>query len=318
MAVADHREIVLKAESVRVQFGPLRAVDDVSLELRSGDLLGLIGPNGAGKTTLLRALSGLQTLTRGIVTILSERLRPDNPDVLRRIGFTADTPSVYEEMTVRTFLRFIARGYDIDGPDADERCDYWLERVWLKEKANARIKQLSRGMRQRIGIARTLLPNPALVILDEPAAGLDPGGRVQFRNLLGELRAQGKCLIVSSHILADMNEYCTHVAIMHAGKIVKMGTVGQIAHEVSADRCRYTMSFSRHVPMINDRLVSIPEIANLQVNHDGVTFEYPADPGKAAELLRELIRMELPIASFAPMRSGLEEAYLRQGLGEVD
>ena len=166
---------LLETESVRVQFGKFVAVQDVSLSLATGHLLGLIGPNGAGKTTLLRAIAGLQPTASGRVRVLGEDLTPGAP-VMAAVGFTPDTPPLYEEMTVRTFLRFVAKGYGLGAADVDARIGYWLERVWLAEKADQKIKGLSRGMRQRVGIARTLLPNPAVVLLDEPAAGLDPAG----------------------------------------------------------------------------------------------------------------------------------------------
>src|SRR5262249_20965586 len=162
----------------------------------------------------LRALAGIQPLTRGVVRILGEVMTPSTQHLLAHIGFTPDTPPVYEDLSVRDYLRFIAKGYEILGGEADERIDFWLEEVSLSEKAAVRVKALSRGMRPRLGIARTLLPNPSLVLLDEPSAGLDPAGRVQFRNLLINLREQGKAIVVSSHILLDMGEYCTHIAIM--------------------------------------------------------------------------------------------------------
>src|SRR5580704_13531032 len=206
-------EAILTVHQLRVRFDTLLAVRDVSFSLRGGELLGLIGPNGAGKTTLLRAIAGLQRVTGGHSEVLGSPIAPGNSDALRQLGFTPDTPSFYEEMTVARFLHFIARGYGLSPSEAEERIDFWLEKVWLSEKKDQKIKGLSRGMRQRIGIARTLLPNPAVVLLDEPAAGLDPSGRVQFRQLLIDLRQQGKAMIVSSHILADLDEYCTHVGI---------------------------------------------------------------------------------------------------------
>src|SRR5213075_3172449 len=168
-------------------------------------------------------------LTRGVVRVLGEIMTPSAEHLLSHIGFTPDTPALYEDLTVRDYLRFIAKGYELLGREADERIDFWLEKVWLTEKAGVKVKALSRGMRQRVGIARTLLPNPSLVLLDEPSAGLDPAGRVQFRRLLCELRDQGKALIVSSHILSDMEEYCTHIAIMGRGTLLRVGTVSEIA-----------------------------------------------------------------------------------------
>src|SRR3954470_3953792 len=248
---------LLTAENLRVQFDTLRAVDDVSLTLNGGDLLGLIGPNGAGKTTLLRAIAGIQPLARGFAKLLGETIQPGAGPVLSQLGFTPDTPPVYEELTVRKFLRFIAMGYDLTESETNERIDFWLEKVWLTEKADQKIKQLSRGMRQRVGIARTLLPNPAVILLDEPAAGLDPAGRVQFRQLLCNLRDQGKAIVVSSHILSDMEEYCTHIGIMSGGSMVQYGTVSEVAAHTDGSRCRYTVRLAEPVASLADLIGSI-------------------------------------------------------------
>ena len=319
-------EVVLSADAVRVRFDKFVAVDDVSLDLRGGNLLGLIGPNGAGKTTLLRALAGIQPLDRGVVRVFGEPLTPTARHLLGHIGFTPDTPGVYEELSVRDFLRFIAKGYELTPRDADERIDFWLEKVWLTEKRDVKIKQLSRGMRQRIGIARTLLPNPSLVLLDEPSAGLDPAGRVQFRQLLVSLRDQGKALIVSSHILLDMADYCTHIGIMSKGSLVRLGTVAEVAGSASAadgtngdsTRCRYTIALAHPVAGVERTLEAMEGIAHLSVDGDRIILEYAASRDAAAQLLARLIEQRIPIAAFSPNAPGLEEAYLRTEIAQVD
>jgi ABC-2 type transport system ATP-binding protein len=308
---------LLHLQSVSVWFGDLAAVDNVSLALGSGSLLGLIGPNGAGKTTLLRAICGQQALTRGRVSIMGEHLRP-GAEVIRHVGWTPDTPPLYEELTVRQFLRFIAKAYDLDAPETDERIDFWLEKVWLSEKAEQKIKQLSRGMRQRLGIARTLLPNPAVILLDEPAAGLDPAGRVQFRQLLCNLRDRGKALIVSSHILADMSEYCTHIGIMAQGRLVQCGTVAEVAAGADGRRCRYTIVLSRPVPKVEAALGKLNDVSGVQVENERITLEYSSAREDATVLLAELVAQRLPVAAFTANAPGLEEAYLRTGIRQVD
>jgi ABC-2 type transport system ATP-binding protein len=315
---------VLAAEAVRVRFGTVDAVRDVSLTLRGGDLLGLIGPNGAGKTTLLRAFAGIQPLARGVVRVLGEPLGSSgsggggNGEARRHIGFTPDTPAVYEELTVREFLRFVAKGYEIARSDADERIEFWLEKVWLSEKRDVKIKALSRGMRQRIGIARTMLPNPSLVLLDEPSAGLDPAGRVQFRQLLVSLREQGKALIVSSHILLDMGEYCTHIGIMSKGQLVRHGTVSEIANHGDASRCRYTITLAHPVAGVERALEQIEEVTDVAADGTRIVLEYPSARDDAAALLAALVQMKIPVAAFAPNAPGLEEAYLRTEVAQVD
>jgi ABC-2 type transport system ATP-binding protein len=283
----------------------------VSLVLHGGQLLGLIGPNGAGKTTLLRAIVGLQPLTHGVVRILGEPLVPEADELRQHIGFTPDTPAVYEDLTVRTYLRAVARGYGLKEVEADERIDFWLEKVWLTEKATSKIKGLSRGMRQRIGIARTLLPNPSLIVLDEPAAGLDPAGRVQFRELLCMLREQGKALIVSSHILADMDEYCTHIAIMGGGRLLRFGTVAEVAEHHVNGRRKYAMTVAGPASQVVAVLTGIDALDEVQVDGDRVTFRYPGEPARAAELLARLVKDGLPVASFTSDAPRLEEAYLK-------
>jgi ABC-2 type transport system ATP-binding protein len=300
---------------LRVRFGALLAVRDVSLSLVGGTLLGLIGPNGAGKTTLLRTIAGLQPPTRGTIDVLGERLSPDS---LHQIGFTPDVPPLYDELTVRQFLRFIGKGYDLPASEIRERTDFWLEKVWLSDKGDQRIGNLSRGMKQRVGIARTLLPNPALVLLDEPAAGLDPAGRVQFRQLLADLRDQGKTILISSHILADMDEYCTHIAIMTHGQVQQFGTVAQITGGHDAHRRRYQITLAHPVADLAQALAGLEGASAITVERDRATFELDAAPDDAAAALAWLVARKLPIASFAPVAANLEEAYLRAGIQQVD
>jgi ABC-2 type transport system ATP-binding protein len=312
------RDLLVSVERARVQFGSLVAVRDLSLDLYQGDLVGLIGPNGAGKTTLLRAMAGLQPLTAGRVQVMSESVVPGAIRALGQIGFTPDNPPAYDDLSVRKFLRFIGKAYGMGGADLDEKIDFWLDQVWLKEKADQKIKALSRGMRQRIGIARTLLPNPTVVLLDEPAAGLDPAGRVQFRRLLCSLRDQGKTLIVSSHILADMNEYCTHIGIMAKGSLVQYGTVSEIAGAGNGDRCRYTVLLARPTAGLPDILNAITGVEGVQVDREQVLLEFSGDRERAAGLLAELVRQGVPVAGFTANAPDLEEAYLRTGIRQVD
>jgi ABC-2 type transport system ATP-binding protein len=310
---------VLYLESVRVEFGALTAVRDVSFSLRAGDLLGLIGPNGAGKTTLLRAIAGLQPMAAGRVRVVGLEMGPGEADALRQVGFTPDTPPFYDALTVRDYLRFIGKGYELSPAEVEERIDFWLEKVWLSEKGGHKVKALSRGMRQRVGIARTLLPSPALVLLDEPAAGLDPAGRVQFRQLLCDLRDQGKALIVSSHILSDMTEYCTHIGIMRRGEMVRFGTVAQVAAaDEDVGRCRYTLTLAAPLAGLEELLSGLTDVTDVRVERDRASFECASGREAAAGLLAELVSRRVPVASFAPHAPGLEEAYLRAGMGQVD
>jgi ABC-2 type transport system ATP-binding protein len=310
---------LISARNVHVRFDKLLAVNNVSFDLRGGELLGLIGPNGAGKTTLLRSLAALQPIHFGSIRVLDEELNPTARDALNHIGFTSDTPPLYDNLTVRDYLRFIAMGYNLPRHEAEERIGFWLEKLWLSEKVSMKIKGLSRGMRQRIGIARALLSNPPVVLLDEPAAGLDPAGRVQFRQLLLNLREQSKAIIVSSHILSDLGEYCTHIGIMTAGKMMQFGTVQQVTEHANDGRCRYTLQLARPVAAIPELLGSIDGIRDAVIEDQRVVFSFSRQPDEAADLLAQLITQHrLPVASFAPNAMELEEAYLRAGISQVD
>lgn len=309
---------LLQVTDVLVRFGKFDAVAGVSLSLNAGDLLGLIGPNGAGKTTLLRAIAGLQPTTAGRVDIMGVRLDRWDGESMRHVGFTPDTPPVYEQLTVRQFLRFIASGYGIDRAEADDRITFWLGKVWLTEKADAKIATLSRGMRQRIGIARTLLPNPHVILLDEPAAGLDPAGRVQFRELLVDLRRQAKVLIVSSHILADMGEYCSHIGIVSHGKLLRFGTVREVVQLGDELRTTYRFKLATPVADLHRRLEQIGGIEEIQNADHTVTLRYDAGPEAAAKLLRALIAADLTVTQFGEVEASLERAYLETGVKQVD
>ena len=195
----------------------VRAVNDVSLSLRGWGSTGADRAERRGEDDAA-AVDGGDSAVKRTVRVLGHDLTTREEEAVRNLGFTPDTPVFYESLTVRQFLQFIAMGYGLSDAEAGERIAFWIEKVWLTEKANQKIRSLSRGMRQRVGLARTLLPNPAVVLLDEPAAGLDPAGRVQFRQLMSDLREQGKAIVISSHILADMEEYCTHIGVMRKGR----------------------------------------------------------------------------------------------------
>ncbi len=310
--------VLLELDRVSVTFGRFTAVREASFSLRAGSLLGLIGPNGAGKTTLLRAIASLQNITSGVIKVLGEPIRPGDENAARMIGFTPDVPPCYDALTVKQFLNFIAAGYGLAHESTGSSVDFWLEKVWLTDKKDQKVRGLSRGMKQRLGIARTLLPNPQIILLDEPAAGLDPAGRVQFRKLLTDLRDQGKTLIVSSHILSDMQEYCTHVGIMSHGTMMKFGTVREISAGIDDGRCRYTLDLAQPVAGLKETLAQLAGVSRVEVDRLRVTLEYSSDRAGATELLKSLVALDIPLCGFAANAAGLEEAYLRANIKQVD
>jgi ABC-2 type transport system ATP-binding protein len=311
-------EALLSLRNIRVQYGRFLAVDDLSFDLHAGELLGLIGPNGAGKTTTLRAAAGLQPLSTGSVRVLGHDAFREATLIGHWLGLMPDTPALYDTLTVDQYLEFIARCYDLSPALGRERIDHWVEQLWLTEKRLARIGSLSRGMKQRLTVARTLLPNPHVVLMDEPAAGLDPAGRVQLRRLMAGLRDQGKALVVSSHILADLAEVCTHIAMMERGRLLKLGTVAEVAGAASRERCHYRIVLARRIGDLSPRLAGLDGISDVQIDGDLIRLEYDRDREAAARLLSRLLAAGLPVAEFRPLEPDLEQAYLRSGIGQVD
>jgi ABC-2 type transport system ATP-binding protein len=314
--IDDHPLLAMR--DVCVQYGRFLAVDGLTLTLHGGELLGLIGPNGAGKTTTLRAAAGLQPISTGSVHVLGWDVFRHPTIVGPHLGLTPDTPALYDALTVEAYLDFIGACYGLPRTTRAERIDHWLEAVWLEERRTSKVQTLSRGMRQRLAVARTLLSDPHVVLLDEPAAGLDPAGRIQFRELLASLRDQGKAIIVSSHILADLAEYCTHIAIMEHGRILRGGTVAEVANQAGHERCAYRVTLARATGDALRRLEGISGLTAMHVDGDRMTFEFDRDPAAAAALLEQLIRAGLPVAAFHAEEPDLEQAYLRSGIAQVD
>ena len=315
--------VLLTAHELRVEFGlagggkPLVAVRDVSFDLSAGQLLGLVGPNGAGKTTLLRVLAGLHAPTRGVAEIMGKPVLGEHEVVRHHVGFGPDSPPAYEDLTIAQFLSFIGSAYGLSSVTTGERIDFWLEQLWLTDKRHVLIKQLSRGMRQRVTLARTFLPRPHVVLLDEPLSGLDPAGRIQLRKVLGMLRTQGCAMIVSSHILADLEEVSTHIAIIEGGSILRFSTAESLYRNQDERRtyCLTTVDCGNDYARL---ITEMDGVSDLRRNDRTYTFVYHADEEAAARLLGELIRKQIPVLSFAEVRTSLEEVYLQAGLKQVD
>ncbi len=309
--------VLLEADDIRVEFGPVVAVQEASFQLGGGELLGLVGPNGAGKTTLLRVLSGLHAPTRGIAYVLGKPVLGEYEVVRHHIGFGHDSPPAYEELTIDQFLRFIGGAYGLRPGEAGERIDFWLEQLWLTEKRDVLVKNLSRGMRQRVTLARTFLPRPHVILLDEPLAGLDPAGRIQLRKVLSMLREQGCAMIVSSHILSDLEEISTHIAIIERGRIIRHAKADSLYDQPDRRRT-YRLTTLREEPTCARTIESIEGVSDLRRDRSIYTFEYHADEREAARLLRRLIEQGVPVVSFQRVKESLEEAYLKAGLKQVD
>src|SRR3954453_3791416 len=219
---------MIRISDLRVDYDNLCAVRDLSLEVGPGEVCGLIGPNGAGKTTTMRAMLGLLEPTYGEIEVMGVDVREHPEAVCRFAAFMPDFPPVYEDLQVWEFLDLFAASYGLNRSQRRHAVANYLELVGLTEKREAMVVELSRGMRQRLMLAKTMIPQPQVLLLDEPASGVDPQGRIDLKNILKQLSAEGKTILISSHILAEMNEFCTSVAIMEHGRLVVSGRIDEV------------------------------------------------------------------------------------------
>ena len=216
-------------------YGDLYALNRLNLTLNQGDVYGFIGPNGAGKTTTMRILATLLNPSWGEATVCGYSIYTGSKEIRRVIGYMPDFFGVYDDMKVIEYLEFFASAYRIKGPARRKICEEVLELVDLTYKRDALVTSLSRGMTQRLGLARTLLHDPQVLLLDEPASGLDPRARIEMRGLLKELRAMGKTILVSSHILPELADICNKIGIIEQGCLLVNGEVTEVMKQVRTD-----------------------------------------------------------------------------------
>src|SRR3982751_4613076 len=223
---------MIETRDLTKMYGDLYALNRLNLTLDQGDVYGFIGPNGAGKTTTMRILATLLNPTWGEATVCGYSIYNGAKDIRRIMGYMPDFFGVYDDMKVIEYLEFFAAAYRIKGPERRKKCDQVLDLVDLGYKRDALVTSLSRGMTQRLGLARVLLHEPQVLLLDEPASGLDPRARIEMRGLLKELRRMGKTILVSSHILPELADICNKIGIIERGKLLFDGDVQAAIRQV--------------------------------------------------------------------------------------
>jgi ABC-2 type transport system ATP-binding protein len=318
------------------RFGKVEAVEDLNLKVPAGSLFGLIGPNGAGKTTTLRMLAGLLEPTSGEIRINELAIRKYWREIQWQIGFMPDFFGVYDDLLVWEYLDFFARCYKLAPARRQKVIDELLELVDLSEKREAYVQTLSRGMRQRLCLAHTLVHDPQVLLLDEPASGLDPRARVEMRELLRELRNMGKTIVLSSHILTELAELCDMIAIVERGHLVINGPLSEIQRQVAQHRrlrIRILSDWTKAEAIIgqhpgvrqvypletHQRSGSIENgpVADEAIAIEEFEVEFSGDQAAAADLLESLVRGQVRVAAFSEVTTDLEEAFLHLTKGEV-
>ncbi len=307
---------MIRIKELRVDYDNVCAVDDLSLEVEPGEVCGLIGPNGAGKTTTMRALLGLIEPTYGEIEVMGVDMRESPEDVYRIMGFMPDLPPVYEDLLVWEFLDLFAASYGMPRTRRASEVDRFLEMVGLSEKRKSLVVELSRGMRQRLMLAKTLIPDPRVLLLDEPASGVDPQGRIDLKNILRRLAEENRTVLISSHIPTEMDEFCTSVAIMERGKLVVAGRIEEVNQRVMGDSI-----IAVEVLGDPERFMSIihesGHAGTVEKKNHAYEFRFQGNQEAASDLLTSLVQGGVRVASFERRRDNLEELFLKVGSKEL-
>ncbi len=311
---------IIETRGLTKQYGKLTAVEELALTVEEGAVFGFVGPNGAGKTTTMRILATLLRPTAGEAWVAGHSVLKERRDVRRAIGYMPDFFGVYGDMKVWEYLDFFAACYEIP---PETRCGLvgdLLELVDLFHRRDDYVDALSRGMKQRLCLARALAHDPQVLILDEPASGLDPRARVEIRELLRELQAMGKTIFVSSHILSEIEEICTHIGIIEAGHLVATGTLEEMRQHIQAQRV-VKVGLTGQVEEAQAWLAGQPDVARVEPvagNGEGdLQVTFAGDDDALARLLSELVGAGFPVVMFREETGDLEDVFMRLTKGIV-
>ncbi len=307
---------VLSVRNLCRNFGTLRAVDDLSFDVERGQIFGFIGPNGAGKTTTMRVLATLDLPDDGDAWVGGLSVLVEPRKVRNRVGFMSDHFEPYAGLDVIQYLDFFARAYGLTGKKRLQTVRSVASFCGLTGFRNRAASALSKGMGQRLHLAKTLLHDPQLLILDEPAAGLDPRARIEFRALLKELAATGKSILISSHILSELGETCDGVVVIERGKRVVAGQLEDIAKELKTHH-RMRMKVLDGGEGAERFLLTWPKIESVLRDDLSLHFDFTGDAQELAELLAQMIQKGHQVVEFREMEADLEEIFLQSTKGQL-
>lgn len=308
---------MLEIRDLEKSYGSVHALRGLSLRVESGSLFGLMGQNGAGKTTLLRIAAGLLAPDRGEVFADGVDLLRNPREARHLIGYVPDSFGAYENLTVLEYLEFFAAAYRYRGRNARVRCEDLLERVGMLDLADRDTGTLSRGMQQRLSIARALIHDPKYLFLDEPTSGLDPGSRFSVRELLGELCESGKTIVLSSHVLSEISEICTDIGILEQGRVKVTGEVSDILAKIEH-------SNPLKISVVNGEETAMgifrrnPCVRSVTFSNKTFSLEFEGGREEEAALLHDLIEAEIPVSGFMREPGNLESFFLKMTSGNEE
>jgi len=316
-------EFMIETRDLHKSFGAFHALRGISLEVPAGSIYGFVGPNGAGKTTTMRILTTLTRPTQGQAWIAGHSALADRRAVRRSIGYMPDEFGVYEDLRVWEYLDFFAACYDIPENERKRLVGDLLELVDLSHRREDMVDKLSKGMKQRLSLARTLAHDPQVLILDEPASGLDPRARVEIRELLGELANMGKTIFFSSHILADVEDICSHIGIVEAGELIMQGSMDDLKSQLMAHReiivtvmdgqsAEKALTVAKRLSQVAAAEVIAPKNGRARIRVD-----LAGNDGDLAALSQELFAGGIMILGFHEEEKDLEHMFMRVTRGLV-
>ena len=298
------------------RYGDLVAVDQLNLKIEPGEMFGFIGPNGAGKSTTIRFLATLLKPTAGEGIVNGKSVTRQPLEVRRSIGYMPDSFGVYDGMKVWEFLDFFAVAYQISRSRRKKVIGDVLDLLDLTGKRNAFVNGLSRGMKQRLCLAKTLVHDPPVLVLDEPASGLDPRARVEVKALLKELRKMGKTILISSHILTELADCCTSIGIIERGKLLMQGPIDDVYRRIRRNRI-VVIKFLENLEVGVSIIRKTPQTRDVEIEGNRVTVELAADESQVAALMERLVAEGVRMHSFAEKEPTLEDVFMMVTKGLV-
>jgi len=313
---------IITIQGLTKRYGQLTALDNLTLDVEEGAVVGFIGPNGAGKTTTMRILTTLLKPSSGQASVAGFSVTEQPQGVRGTIGYMPDFFGVYEDMKVWEYLDFFAACYNVQESIRAGMIGDLLDLVDLGHKRDAYVENLSRGMKQRLCLARTLTHDPRVLILDEPASGLDPRARIEMRELLRELKNMGKTIFFSSHILSEVADVCTHIAILEAGRLVAYGNMAEMKKQLRPHRV-FNVRVLGEVESIQEALLKADKVMGVVSDQETnqasptIRFDFSGDDHEASQLLVALVQRGIPIISFAEVSDDLEDVFMHVTRGIV-
>ena len=301
---------MLEIRDLRKKYGNFQALDGLNMTIGKGELFGFVGPNGAGKTTTIKIMTGLLEADEGQVLIDGVNVTGGLSQLKLKIGYVPDFFGVYDNLKVSEYMEFFASCYGINGLKARTRYMTLLEQVGLEDKVNFYVDGLSRGMKQRLCLARALIHDPSLLVMDEPTSGLDPRTRFEFKEILKELREQGKTILISSHVLSELSELCTDIGIIDQGKMVLSGSMEAILRRVNTSN-PLIISILGSKEKALTILKSQPCVQTISVKEGNIMVQFVGDEEDEAVLLQQLVDAEVMVHGFIREPGSLESLFMQ-------